>query len=550
MGTKRRRLWLVLSSLLILGLVVSCAPSAPPSEPAAPPAAKPAAPAPTPKPAAEQPKYGGVLTILTAGDPPSFDAHQESTYLMYHAIGPCTSTLLQFDPMENTKAVPDLAERWEASPDGLTYTFYLRKGTKFHDGTTVTAEDARFSLDRVREPPKGMVSPRKLNLEPVKSIEAVDETTLKITLQRAYSSLIPFVAQGWMVVYPKKVIEEKGDMKKDVVGTGPFKYKEYKRGVSHDIVKFEEYFIKGRPYLDGIKIRIVKEAATRLAALRARQGLAILPHPGILPPEMEVLKKEEPGIAISSGLYPLADGIIINTQRKPWDDVRVRRALHLAIDREAAVQFARKGSGFVGGPMPPSGLWDIPQEELLKIPGFRKPKDADFAEGKRLLAEAGVASGTKLGLLSSQDFADLAVCVQDNLTNLGFDAAVDIQERAAAYDRLRKMDFDLCAWSYGVALDDPDAFFGEFYISKAARNYGKHKNAKVDELFDKQSQTLDPAARKKLVIEMQKVLLEDPGIIPAVWRQMNMALWKEVRDYKFPSQTFNNSKFQDVWLTE
>ncbi|MFH1486165.1 MAG: ABC transporter substrate-binding protein [Chloroflexota bacterium] len=545
--------FLVVSLLTILGLLLaSCAPAAapPPAKPAAPPAVKPAAPAPTPKPAAEQPKYGGVFTFLTDGDPPSFDGHQESTYMTFHAIGPCTSTLIQFDPMENTKVVPDLAQRWEASADGLTYTFYLHKGAKFHDGTTVTAEDARFSLDRIRKPPKGTVSPKRNMLDTIEAIEALDETTLKVIMKRPHPAIIPFLAHGWMMIYPKKAIEEKGDMKKDVVGTGPFTYKAYKRGVSHELVKFEDYFIKGRPYLDGIKIYIIKEAGSRLAALRAKRAMAILVHPSISPPEIEILKKEEPGIFMSSGLFPLPDNIIMNTRRKPWDNPQARLAIHLAVDRQAAVQFIQKGAGMVGGPMPPSGNWDIPQEELLKMPGFRQPKDADIAEAKKLLAEAGVVKGTKVNVVARKIQKDAAIFAQDTLAKLGFDATVDIQETAAAYERMRSSDFDVAAFASGPNIDDPDLCFTTYYTSNAARNYSGLTDPKLDELFEKQSRTLDPVARKKVVIEMQKLILKSPGMVQACWRVATMALWKEVRDYKHPSHTFHNTKFQDVWLAE
>ncbi|MBI2908974.1 MAG: ABC transporter substrate-binding protein [Chloroflexi bacterium] len=556
------------STMIVLGLLLaSCAPPAAPAPTSAPapkaPAAAPkaetpapkapaatGAPSPTPKPAGDQPRYGGILTILTDVDPPSFDAHQESAYWTFHPVGPATSTLLQFDPLETTKAIPDLAERWEASADGLTYTFYLRKGAKFHNGMPATAEDARYSLERVRTPPRGMVSPRRQNLQPLKSMEAVDETTLKVTLERVYPSFVPFIAQGWMAVYPKKVIEEKGDMKRDVVGTGPFKYKEYRRGVSHDLVKFDDYFIKGRPYLDGVKYYIVREAATRLAALRTKKALVILPHPGITPPEAEVIKKEETNMVTQSGLYLTHDNLVMNTSRKPWDDVRVRRAVLLATDKQAAVQFVRQGGATVGGPMPPSGLWDIPKDELLKMPGFRQPKDQDIAEAKKLLAEAGVAPGTRVGLMTRQTFSDLAIFMQSQLTGLGFNAVVDIQEPSVATDRQRKRDFDVNPGGLGIAVDDPDAFFGELYTSNAPRNFSGLKDPKVDELFEKQTRTLDLVARKQIVIDMQKLALENPGVVPIAWRLMTMAQWKEVMNYKMPMSTFNNTKFQDVWLAK
>lgn len=551
-----QRIIRLMACLVVVGLAAgSCAPAAAPEATPKPAATPPtrqdaAAPAPTPKPAADQPQYGSVLTVLNDGDPPSFDAHQESTYLTFHALGPATSTLVQFDPMENTKVIPDLAERWEASPDGLAYTFYLRKGVKFHNGMTVTAEDARFSLERVRQPPKGAVSPRQNMLETIKAIEATDETTVKVILQRPYPTILPFLAHGWMVVYPRKVIEEKGDMKKDVIGSGPFRYKEYKRGVSHEMVKFNDYFIKGRPYLDGVKFFIVKEASTRLAALRTKQALAVLPHPGISAPEVEILKKEEASIVVTSKLFPLADNLFMNVKRKPWDDVRVRRALHLALDRQAAVSFLRQGAGMVGGPMPPTGQWDIPQEELLKLPGFRQPKDADVAEAKRLLAEAGVASGTKVGIIVRTIDKENAVFAQDALTKLGFAATVDIQESGIVYDRLRKPDYDVSHFAGGPNLDDPDLAFTNYYTSNASRNYSGLTDPKIDELFDRQTRTVDQAARKKLVIEMQLAIMENPGVVQIVWRVMSMGLWKEVRDYKYPSHTFHNTKFQDVWLAK
>lgn len=542
-----KKLLVMVSLLTVVGsLLTGCAPAAAPGAESP----KAGAPSPTPKAAAEQPRRGGILMTASAGDPPSLDIHQESTYMTQLPLGGAYSTIIQFDPMDDTKIIPDLAEKWDVSADGAIYTFYLRKDVKWHDGKPFTATDAKFSIDRMRDPSKGTLGPRKGWFEPVSKVETPDDYTVKVTLSRPYATLLSALATGMSPIVARHFVEEKGDLKKDALGTGPFKFKEYKRGVATELERFPDYFVKDRPYLDGVKTYVIKEPANRFAALRTGRVHLLMSHVGLSGEEVEVVKKEEPDITVTKVVMPLIEGLILNANKAPFSDTRVRRAINMAIDREAAPQFIMRGSTMSGALMPPTGQWDIPREDLLKVPGFRQPKEVDIAEAKKLLAEAGYAQGFKTAVMArAQMTEDSAIFTRDQMAKIGIDATVDIQETAASYDRLRKGEFDMAAWSIGAILDNPDLWFAELYVSKSPRNYSGVKDTKVDELYDKQSRTADLAARKKLVIEAQKAALESLPIVPLVWNARNAAHRKEVRNFKF-AMTFNNDKYQDVWLAK
>ncbi|MDP2952689.1 MAG: ABC transporter substrate-binding protein, partial [Chloroflexota bacterium] len=259
------KIGIVISVLVILGLLLAaCAPAASPTPaPTKPaPTVAPAAPAPTaaPAPAAEKPRSGGILTSSFSGDPSSFDSHQERTVLNLAPVAPAYSLLVQNDPADNSKIIPDLAERWEVSPDGKVYTFYIRKGVKFHDGKPATSADVKANFDRIIFPPKGVLSHRKDTLQSVEKLEAPDDYTVRFILKFPHAGFLQMVGNPYNSIFPKHVLEAKGDMKKDIVGTGPFKLKDFNRGVSFELVKNPDYFVPGRPYLDGITFYIIKDA--------------------------------------------------------------------------------------------------------------------------------------------------------------------------------------------------------------------------------------------------------------------------------------------------
>jgi peptide/nickel transport system substrate-binding protein len=168
----------------------------------------------------DTPRAGGVLTMWIGGDPPNFDVHQNSTYLTQHITAPCYNNLVQYDPLDPQRIVPDLAERWEVSPDGRRYTFYLVKGVSFHDGKPFSSADVKVSLDRMRQPPSGVISIRREALAAVDDVQTPDASTVVVLLKQPNPSLPAQLAGGHMSIYPKHVLEAQGDMKKVIVGTG------------------------------------------------------------------------------------------------------------------------------------------------------------------------------------------------------------------------------------------------------------------------------------------------------------------------------------------
>ncbi|MDP2952572.1 MAG: ABC transporter substrate-binding protein, partial [Chloroflexota bacterium] len=285
---KRGKL-VVLSLVLAALLAAACAPAAAPTPPPTPKPAAPAvvstpttapapaptqAPAPTPRPvvtgptptaapapqpSGDQPRYGGVLRLSSKEDPIDYDLHQRVSYNDLQPLAPVYSLLLRTNPKDETGVLPDLAERWEISPDGKTYTFFLHKGVQFHDGSPLTSADVKASFDRMRSPPKGVVSVRQAYYKNIDKIETPDDTTVRFTLKQPQGAFLTMVSVPFSVIFPKKLLDQKPDMKKDVMGSGAFVLKEHSRGVQIVVEKNPNYFIKGRPYLDGIIRYVIKD---------------------------------------------------------------------------------------------------------------------------------------------------------------------------------------------------------------------------------------------------------------------------------------------------
>lgn len=544
--------------LLLSGCAPPVAPVTPtavaPSKVGTPVAKPPVAPGaltPTPKPAVEQPRYGGVLTQALGADPPSLDLHQEPAGSAQYLVAPAYNGLIQYDPHNHYSIVPDLAKSWDISADGLSYTFYLNKGVKWHDGKPFTSEDAKFSLDRMRDPPKGTLSPRRATVAVIDKIETPNPETLVLRLKFPSPSLFANLATGFTVVLPKHVVEEKGSMKHVMVGTGPFKFKRYESGVSIELVRNEAYFVQGRPYLDGMIGYIVSDPATRLSALRTKRVLFIPPVYGPSPSEKEILEKADPNIVVQSWSTLTTNELAFNCKRKPWDDRRVRQAVSLLSDRYSALTVIEEGAGDIGGFMEPNGPWALPREELLKMPGYGKDKAADVDRAKRLMAEAGLAGGFKTSILtrkSPKRYVDTAVFMKEELAKLKIEADIRIEETAIFLDKLVRGDFDLYAYSVTTAIDDPDARLSVMYVPDAERNYGKFDNSRMAELNRQQTRELDAAKRKLMVLEMQRILLEEAPLVILYWPGRRMAHWKEVKNYENGPSLQNNNRLEDVWL--
>ncbi|HSF05190.1 MAG TPA: ABC transporter substrate-binding protein [Methylomirabilota bacterium] len=504
---------------------------------------------------AETPRRGGVLLAVIGADPPSLDPHQESTFANIQLVAPLYSLLLQIDPYGYPKIIGDVATEWKISPDSLTYTFKLRSGIRFHDGSPLTAADVKATYDKIIWPPPGVRSIRKNSYSAVASVEAPDASTVVFKLKFPSASLLANLASPWNVIYPKKYLDRDPNyFKTNAVGSGPFKLKGYTRGSTFEGERNPDYFVKDRPFLDGYKFFISSETSVRAAAIRSGRAYIEFRHlPGS---EVDAIRKHL-GDKVVVQETPMVGqfGIGINNNVKPFTDIRVRRALTLGFDRYTGgkVLFHLTGLRDAGAMLRPGTEWALPPGELEQLSGFGRDAEKNRAEARRLLAEAGYPNGFKVVLKNRNvklPYQDFAVYVIQEWRKIGIEAENRPLETASWYaDGRDQGNFELIVLPTAEFMDDPDLFLRR-YTSGDPQNWGRFSDPVVDDLFSRQARTLDPAERRKLVVEMQRRVLENAYYIPGLWWRRNVVHWAKVKNYVAPPSHYVNQKLQDVWLSE
>ncbi len=497
--------------------------------------------------AAPAPRYGGIWKQDLEADIPNFDMHQGVSGPEYRALAPCYNLLVQTSPVDTRTVIPDLANRWEIGPDGKVYTFHLRRGVKFHHGKPFGAADVKASWERIVWPPKGVISQRKDIYAAVDGIEAPDDYTVKFVLKRPMASLLTNIAQGVNFIFPKDVLDAKGDMKTDVIGTGPFKFKQYVRGVSFEVVKNPDYFMPGRPYLDGITYFIIPDPNTALSALLSGQ---IMYHQGSKPQAAQAAQTLGGKIRVRPLTSMQAYFVQMNARKKPWNDPRVRRAVSLAIDRTAAVQTLTDGAGQISGMLRPGGRWALPATELQKVSGYAPTKAPEIARARELLAQAGFPNGFKTTLLvqKGEVWESTGVFTKDQLAQVGIDATLDVKEAAALFAAEDRRDYDMLGGTYTTPVDDPDAVFGQNYLCASTRNYANECFPDVDRLFASQSQIADPARRLPAVHALERASLEDVEVVILTFRVIFHMYWNTAGGFYPDYSIYLTGRHETTWL--
>jgi peptide/nickel transport system substrate-binding protein len=505
--------------------------------------------------APETPRRGGVLLAAIGADAPSLDPHQEQTFATLQPVAPLYSTLLQIDPYRYPNVIGDVASEWKISPDGLTYTFKLHPGIRFHDGSTMTAADVKATYDKIVFPPDAVRSIRKFHYSAIASIEAPDPSTVVFKLKFPSASLLSNLASPWNVIYPKKYLDKDPNyFKNNVVGSGPFKFKSYTRGSTFEGERNPDYFVKDRPYLNGYKFFISTETSVRAAAIRS--GRAHIEFRDLPNSEVEAIRKQlGDKIVVQSTPFVIQFGIAINNSVKPFTDERVRKALTLGIDRYTGgkVLHALTGLRDVGALTRPGTEWAMSPAELEKIPGFWRDPEKSRAEARRLLAEAGYPNGFKVTLKNRNvklPYQDFAVYVIQEWRKIGIEAEHRPLETATWYaDGRDQGNFELMVFPAGGFIDDPDQLLAP-YVPASPQNWSRFSNPAIDDLYSRQARTLDPTERRRLVIELQKIVLDHAYHMPGLWWSRNVVHWAKVKNWVAPPSHFTNQKLQDVWLSE
>lgn len=503
----------------------------------------------------EKPRAGGELVFAVAAEPPSYDGHRETSFSHLHPVAPQYSLLLKFDQWNYPKIVGDLAENWTVSDDGLTYAFKIRKGVKFHDGTPLTAKDVKASYDKIIFPPEGVRSARKASYLTVKSVEAPDDETVVFRLKWAAPSVLPNLASPWNYIYSAAKLEKDPHWyEKNVVGTGPFKFLKHVKG-SHWIARRnEDYFVKGRPYLDGYTAVFMRSTSARVAAVRG--GRALIEFRGFSPAARDDLVRAlGPKLKVQESPWLCVLTVALNTKKKPFDDVRVRQALNLALDRWEGSKYLSKIAivKSVGGILRPGyEKYAATEEELTKLPGLGKDIEASRKEARRLLKEAGVKEGFKFRLNNrdvKEPYEVVGVWLISQWNKIGLQVEHKVQETAAFSKDRRSGNFEATIdWACDF-MDEPDLQLFK-YVSRSMSpiNYSNYEDPVLDQLYEKQSKTADPKERRKIIREFEKRALSAAYTFPTLWWHKINPHWARVRGWKQLPTHYLNQDLRDVWL--
>ncbi len=508
----------------------------------------------------QAPKSGGVLNIMQREDPPQgFSIHETATISTVWPGMPCFNNLVLFDPLKKTEStdtiIGELAEKWSWQDNYRNLVFFLRKDVKWHDGKPFTSKDVKYTFDMVREAKdaqgKLRINPRKDWYVNVENIEAPDPHTVVFHLKRPQPSLLMMLASGYSPVYPAHV--PVAELRTRCVGTGPFKLKEWKKGEYIDFVKNPDYFVKGRPYLDGLRYIPIQERGTKFAALQS--GRLDVAFPGEATKTIaEQVTKAEPRIKLTIAHQNVNDNLLLNVSKPPFNNVKVRQAISMAIDRRAALQAIHQGGALVGASLAPKpyGVWGLLEKDLAQLPGYGN-SEAEKAKARKLLIEAGFGPANPLKVematRATAIYIDQAAFVISELRQVGVHNVTLKQIETAQWHPLAtRREYQAGPNLTGIGPDDPDANFYENYACGSPRNYTGYCDEQVMKMIDQQSQELDPKKRVAMVWAIQKKLEEDAARPMIDWRLDYYLQWQYVKNLIPHQSIYNYGRMQEVWL--
>jgi len=529
-------------ALAMLLMMVGCGPS---EQPASSPAGGPSGGA-----QGQQPESGGKATLEVAkerggkfvmsgsvfGNPN--DPHLVIAGSARNYSPPVANGLLTRDIQDpKNPIVEDLAKSWEISKDGKTYTFKLHQGVKFHNvapvnGRELTSEDAKYSLMRMMADPSVIVEKWRPRYQratefPKLTIDTPDKYTLVINLEEPFAPLLDSIAYVSSLILPREFVEQFPEkvILEGLIGTGPFMPVDYRHQQLATYRKNPDYWKKDSqggqlPYLDGVDIVLFGDAQAAVAAFRARQIDVFTPNKT----NMDVLKKEIPNAKpyISTTAHYLR--IVINVTAKPFDDVRVRRAMHLAVDRQQIRDIIGDGITTISGPVTSPLYPDVANtmDWLMSQPGYRQPKTQDIAEAKRLMKEAGYENGFTVEFLGQATDADTGALLADQLKPLNIAVKVQVLDyNGIIVPRATNGEYQMATAIGTVVGADVDSVLAPGFTTGGSRNYSRYSNPAFDDLVRKEQRALTIEERRKYSQEAEKLLLEEA---PAIWTTTSIGL--------------------------
>jgi peptide/nickel transport system substrate-binding protein len=504
-------------------------------------------------------KRGGTLRYGILSAAAHFDVHQSGTVANIGPQSPMYDTLIRRSPRDGQTIIPDLAQRWEISPDGRKYTFHLRKGVKFHDGADFTAEDVKATYERIVRPPKGIVIPRTPLFATVGDIVVIDPHTIefRMTQPRPKAYMLGSFASGWNIIVRKKTLDEhQGNLRQvmNYPGTGPFKHVERRDKEIWIQERNPNYWNKGLPNVDRLEIYNLPPFSPELGSsfLSGKIDYARL-----LDPVSWRKAKEMQGVTAANFNQSVIQAFWTNmVKNKALADPRVRRAIHLVMDRPTLVDVVKDTAPMqVGGFVYPFHEMSTPRAELEKKLGYQKDIKPAVQEARRLMKEAGYASGLKNLDFVVRDIATFklwAVAIQAMLKEgLNIECNLRVVQTSVWFDEAAAGNFDLAISAIVSSLMDPSDIFSAWYGKDGPQNYSRWTNPVFHDLAAQIERELDDNKRRAMVRKAEDILEQDPPLIPVAYEQIYDAWYNKVKGQN-PSTFFgiyDVVRWDQVWLS-
>jgi peptide/nickel transport system substrate-binding protein len=450
--------------------------------------------------------------------------------------------------------VPDLATGWTWSKDGTELTFPLHQGVKWHDGKPFSAADVKCTWDLLMDKSSDhlRINPRKSWYENVAAVTTSGDNEVTFHLKRPQPALLALLASGYAPVYPCHV--PAAQMRQHPIGTGPFKFVEFQPNEHITLTRNPDYWKPGRPYLDGIELTIMREIGPRNLAFFAGRFDSI--PLGVSLPNLKDFKEQAPKAVCQENVGNVPRTMLINLHKPPFDNPELRRAMVLAIDRKAFNDILNDGiANTIGATMlpPPAGVWGMPQDLLLGLPGYGPDVAANRAEARKIMEKLGYGPDKHLAVkISTRNFPawrDPAVILISQLKEIYIDAELDLVDTALWYPKMARKDFTVGAVPIESGVDDPDQMFYENFYTGAARNYAGYSDPAVDRLIDQQSAESDPEKRKQIVWQIERKIAE-AYVRPVIYYPAGAGCWQPwVKGFTMMTNSiYNGWRMEDVWL--
>ena len=502
-------------------------------------------------------KTGGILRVHAGDSPPSMSMLEEADAVPARATMGLFNNLVMFDQsakQNNMQSiVPDLATGWSWSEGGAELTLPLRKGVKWHDGRPFTAKDVKCTWDILtgKSSEKLRLNPRKSWYHNLAEVTTNGDHEVTFHLKRPQPAFVALLASGRSVVYPCHV--SPAEMRQHPIGTGPFKFVEFKPNERITLARNPDYWKPGRPYLDGIEFTIIRDVSTAHLAFVAGK----LDWIGTSIPLLKDIKREAPEAVCELTSGGISRNLIVNRDAPPFDNPDMRLAMALSLDRKAFIDIISEGQGDIGGVMQPlpEGVWGMPEHVMKTLPGYDPDVQKNRSEARAIMQKLGYGPENRLALKVSTrnvpPFRDPAVILIDQLKQMFIDGELEIVETALWYPKMYRKDFKIGLNLTGGGVDDPDQQLYENYACGSPRNYTGYCNPELENLFDRQSIETETDKRKQLVWEIERKLAED-GARPIIFYNRFAYCWQpRVKNWTMMvNSIINNFRMEDVWLDQ